>query len=129
MTILKEIVYNLIAPVLRVWLRNSITGKPIKDTHKVLYYDRSQHLGFLFSHAIEYEKEFSTIIMQHIKPRNLVFEIGSNIGQYSLQIAEKIGENGKLICVEPDSDNFAYLSFNIIKNGCKNVHLVNVVHC
>ena len=125
MTILKEIVYKLIAPVLRVWLRNSITGKPIKDTHKVLYYDRSQHHGFLFSRKIEYEKEFSAIIMQHMKPGNLVFEIGSNIGQYSLQIAEKIGEKGKLICVEPDSDNFAFLSFNIIKNGCKNVHLGN----
>jgi hypothetical protein len=90
MTILKEMVYKLIAPVLRVWLRNSITGKPIKDTHKVLYYDRSQHLGFLFSRQIEYEKEFSAIIMQHMKPGNLVFEIGSNIGQYSLQIAERL---------------------------------------
>ncbi len=125
MTTLKEIIYKLIAPVLRVWLRNSITGKPIKDTHKVLYYDRSQHLGFLFSHQIEYEKEFSAIILQHIKPGDVVFEIGSNIGQYSVQIAEKIGENGKLICVEPDSDNFAFLSFNIIKNGYKNVQLIN----
>lgn len=125
MTSLKEILYKLLAPVLRVWLRNSITCKPIKDSHKVLYYDRSQHLGFLFSRQIEYEKEFSAIIMEHIHPGNLVFEIGSNVGQYSLQIAEKIGERGKLVCVEPDSDNFAMLSFNILKNGCKNVELVN----
>jgi len=65
------------------------------------------------------------LIMQHIKPGNLVFEIGSNIGQYSLQIAEKIGGKGQLVCVEPDSDNFAFLSFNILRNGCKNAFLVN----
>lgn len=121
---LKELFYKLGAPFLRLWFSNTITGKPIKDTNKILYYDKSQHLGFLFSRQIEYEKEFNAIIMEQIKPGDLVFEIGSNIGQYSLQIAEKIGESGKLICVEPDSDNFAFLSFNVLKNGIKNVKLI-----
>ena len=91
-----------------------------------LYYDRSQHLGFLFDGQIDYEHEFSAIVLQHIHQGNLIFEIGSNIGQYSLQISAKIGDQGKLICVEPDSDNFAFLSFNTLKNSCSNVELLNL---
>lgn len=125
MNALKEIIYKLVAPILRVVLRNSITSKPIRGSKQVLYYDRSQHLGFLFARQIVYEEAFSALIMHHIKSGDLVFEIGSNIGQYSVQIAEKIGEKGKLICVEPDSDNFAFLSFNVLKNGCRNINLLN----
>jgi FkbM family methyltransferase len=121
----RSYLYASLAPLLRRIFHDSIVGKQIKGTSARLYYDRSQHLGFLFARQIEYEREFSAIIMEHIFSGNLVFEIGSNIGQYSLQIAKKIGDHGKLICVEPDSDNFAFLSFNVLKNKCTNVSLVN----
>jgi FkbM family methyltransferase len=122
---LKSILYNIIAPMLRMLLANSITGKVIKGTQLKLYYERSQHLGFLFSGQIEYEKEFSSMVLEHLRPGNIVFEIGSNIGQYSMVMASKVGENGMVVCVEPDSDNFAFLSFNVLKNHCSNVRLIN----
>lgn len=118
--------YQIMAPLLRLWLHNSITGKTIKGTNLKLYYDRSQHLGFLGKRYIDYEKEFCAIVLGYVKQDDLVLEIGSNIGQYSLRIAEKIGANGKLICVEPDSDNFAFLSFNTIINRCDNVERLNM---
>ena len=65
---------------------------------------------FLFQRSIRYEQEFTDTVLDFIKLLNqgdVVFEIGSNIGQYSLLIASKIGSAGKLICLEPDSDNFA----------------------
>ena len=117
--------YKTFAPLLRMILGSSVTGKNLKGTNMVLYYERSQHLGFLFARQIEYEKEFSAIVLQHINRGDLVFEIGSNIGQYALMISAKIGDSGKLICVEPDSDNFRYLSFNALKNNCKNIQLLN----
>jgi len=123
MSSLKSLLYHFGAPLLRKWLSGSMTSKRIKGSSKVLYYDRSQHLGFLFSQEIVYEPEFSHILLDQIQPGTLVFEIGSNIGQYSLQISEKLGPSGKLICVEPDSDNFASLSFNILSNQCHNVVL------
>jgi FkbM family methyltransferase len=126
MQTIKSIVYKMFAPLMRVLLHNSITGKMLKGTVMKLYYDRSQHLGFLFDRQIEYEGEFSKVVLQNIKAGDLVFEFGSNIGQYSLQISAKIGANGKLVCVEPDSDNFAFLSFNTMKNNCRNVHLLKM---
>src|SRR5512147_2878116 len=106
---IKSIFYNVFAPLFRVLLHNSITGKILKGTTLRLYYDRSQHLGFLFSRKIEYERDFCEIVLGHLHEGNLVFEIGSNIGQYSLQISERLGTSGKLLCIEPDSDNFAFL--------------------
>ena len=122
---LKTSLYHFCAPVLRWWLKGSITGKRIKGTNMVLHYDRSQHLGFLFSKEIVYEPAFCKVLLEQVKPGDLVFEIGSNIGQYSLQISEKLGPQGKLICVEPDSDNFKWLTRNIQENKCENVILVN----
>lgn len=122
---IKSILYGVIAPILRVILANSITGKVIKGTHIKLYYERSQHLGFLFAGQIEYEKEFSASVLEYLHSGDVVFEIGSNIGQYSMVIANKVGESGLVVCVEPDSDNFAFLSFNILKNHCVNVRLIN----
>lgn len=122
---IKSLLYSIVAPLLRLLLANSITGKVIKGTQVKLYYERSQHLGFLFADQIEYEKEFSASVLEYLHSGNVVFEIGSNIGQYSMVMANKVGESGLVVCVEPDSDNFAFLSFNILKNHCANVRLIN----
>ena len=122
---LKSWLYQLAAPPLRALLRGRITGKPIKGSNKILYYDRGQHLGFLFSKEIHYEPAFSKTLLDQVQPGSLVFEIGSNIGQYSLQISERLGSTGQLICVEPDSDNFNMLSHNIRTNHCANVVLIH----
>ncbi len=91
-----------------------------------LYYERSQHLGFLFQRRIQYEKDILSKVLDEIKQNDTVFEIGSNIGQYSLLIAEKIGVNGKLICIEPDADNYAFLVFNLHKNKIHQAQVLNL---
>ncbi len=122
---LKNISYALFAPVLRILFHNTITSKLIEGTSKRLYYEKAQHIGFLFHRKISYEAMFRDEIMKHIKEGNLVFEIGSNIGQYSLGISEKIGPSGRLVCVEPDTNNFAFLTFNVLKNKCDNIELLH----
>lgn len=124
--VVKNGVYQWVASFLRWYYSNRITGKRIKGTSKILYYEISQHLGFLGRQEILYEADFCRILLAQIKPGSVVFEIGSNIGQYSLQISEKIGKGGRLICVEPDTDNFALLQFNVRKNKCSNVTLLQL---
>ncbi|MEP6645556.1 MAG: FkbM family methyltransferase [Saprospiraceae bacterium] len=123
---IKKGIYRFFAPLLRNILGKKISKKKIAGSQMWLYYERNQHLGLLFHKDVRYEREFSKIILQHIEKDDLVFEIGSNIGQYSLLIAEKIGVNGRLLCIEPDSDNFACLAFNIYKNRLKQVEILNV---
>ena len=89
-----------------------------------LRYPKDQHLGFLFSKEIKYEENIRRKILPYIKPGSLVFEIGSNIGQYTLNLSEHLGAGGQLIAIEPDHDNFSLLALNCEINHCHNVTLV-----
>lgn len=121
---IKRIFYPAVAKVAKFLYRDKIEGKVLRGSTRKLFYEKSQHLGFLFQKTINYESAFRDIILKSVNPCDLVIEAGSNIGQYSLLISEKIGGSGKLVCLEPDSNNFAYLSFNVLQNQCDNVILI-----
>jgi FkbM family methyltransferase len=121
-----NVLYKLVAPGLRYIFRNRIVGKELDGTSMKLYYDKGQHLGFLFQKKIRYEDPFRVFVLSHIHNGDLVMEIGSNIGQYSLLIGEKIGPSGRLICIEPDSDQMAMLTFNLLKNKVNNAEVLHL---
>lgn len=52
-----------------------------------------------------------------------MLDIGANIGFYAAIISKIVGENGKVICFEPDITNFNYLKENTKKN--KNIFIYN----
>ena len=59
--------------------------------------------------------------------KNDVFvDIGSHIGKYTISIAKLIGNNGKVISIEPYPYNFKVLVKNIVLNGLENVLALNV---
>jgi|GEM_PF-5339957 len=60
------------------------------------------------------------VIMPLIPAGELVFDIGANIGQYTVIF----GESGQVIAVEPDYKNFAFLQFNVLINRCSNVQFL-----
>ena len=49
------------------------------------------------------------------------FDLGASIGIYSLQVAQR-GLAKEIYAFDPDTRNFAHLSFNIFLNGFKNIH-------
>ena len=52
------------------------------------------------------------LLKKHIQKNNVVLDIGANIGFYAAIISKIVGENGKVICFEPDITNFNYLKEN-----------------
>ena len=106
--------------------RNEIVSKPIEGFDKRLYYERSQHLTFLFRKKIAYEVNIWNNIKSLIKKGDLVFDIGGNIGQYAMRFSEVIGKEGRVISFEPDFKNFSFLQFNSNINGCKNIQCLNI---
>lgn len=125
-TSLKSILYQTAAPFIRRYLKDKLVTKPIKDSGGLsLQYPADQHLSFLGQKEIVYEYDLQQILLREIEVGHLIFEIGSNIGQYSLIFAKKTGKTGQLICVEPDSTNFEYLSRNIKLNQLENVILLH----
>ena len=118
---MKEKLYRMISAVIKIIAGETIVNKPIQDFNKVLFYEKAQHLTFLFKKKIVYEASIWNNIKSHLFAGNIVFDIGGNIGQYALRFSESVGEKGKVVSFEPDYKNFAFLQFNVNINNCKNV--------
>ena len=70
-----------------------------------------------------FSKEPGTIdwIAKEFKPGQIFYDIGANIGIFSIQAARRMEPNGKVYAFEPHSANFTRLVENISCNGLKGV--------
>jgi FkbM family methyltransferase len=60
-------------------------------------------------------------IDSHFKPGDTVFDIGANIGQYSLYAAKRLNSDIRILAFEPEALNFAKLNRNIVLNELTDV--------
>jgi FkbM family methyltransferase len=67
-----------------------------------------------------FEYKTVRIYKELVKSADVIFDIGSNIGYYSL-IGAKINPNAKIFAFEPMPAAFKYLNINIDKNNFKNI--------
>lgn len=59
-----------------------------------------------------------------VRPGDVAFDIGANIGYYTLLLARQVGPRGRVFAFEPDPRNFDLLRRNVEENGYTNVTLV-----
>lgn len=52
-------------------------------------------------------------------PGQVVFDIGANIGAYSLIAARRVAPGGRVYACEPGYATFAHLCDNVVLNGCE----------
>jgi len=57
--------------------------------------------------------------------QGIFVDVGANIGKYTIKVARQVGDNGRVISIEPESCNFEILKANIKLNRLSNVTLVN----
>ncbi|MVM38079.1 FkbM family methyltransferase [Spirosoma sp. HMF3257] len=117
---------RILSLILKKVYQGTICAKPFYGTNSKLYYEKGQHLIFLFKKSITYEPIIQRKLIKYIKPGDLVFDIGGNIGQYALLFSKLVGTNGSVITFEPDSKNYSFLQFNIEINNLKNVTCLKV---
>jgi FkbM family methyltransferase len=53
--------------------------------------------------------EISDFLKQVIEKDSVIFDVGANLGQYAIRLTKFIGENGKVISVEPEFENYRFL--------------------
>ena len=58
-------------------------------------------------HEIFIEKIYDKVL--YVKKGDVILDIGASIGWYACKISDLVGENGKIIAIEPDPKNFHYL--------------------
>lgn len=68
-----------------------------------------------------YERKESKFIRRYLKPGMVFFDVGSNVGYYTLLAAPLVGKNGKVHAFEPVSEQHADLRANLERNQLQNV--------
>ncbi|MBK9062262.1 MAG: FkbM family methyltransferase [Acidobacteria bacterium] len=72
-----------------------------------------------------WEPSETTAFLAHLREGMCVFDVGANIGYYTLLAARAVGSSGRVWAFEPEPHNFALLTRNVAENGFANVQLVN----
>lgn len=67
-----------------------------------------------------YEKPETKFFCVVCKPGMTFLDIGANVGYYTALAIARIGENGRIIALEPDQENFSYLQETVAANGAQN---------
>ncbi|MBL4886935.1 MAG: FkbM family methyltransferase [Flavobacteriaceae bacterium] len=70
------------------------------------------------SRAFSCKKEPETVrwMEEYIKPGDTVFDIGANVGAYTLIMSKLVGDKGMVYAYEPNWPNFHQLNKNILLN-------------
>lgn len=67
-----------------------------------------------------YEPAQSRLFQQHVLADSVVFDLGANVGYYTL-LAAKLAHRGQIVAFEPEPRNAAFLRANIAVNSCRNI--------
>ena len=71
------------------------------------------------------EPEFERLA-DFVHPGDWVLDVGANVGHYTLRFSGLVGENGRVIAIEPIVDTFAILSAMARHAPHRNITLLNV---
>jgi len=71
-------------------------------------------MWIMYNYWVDWE-EFN-LITRYVQPGDVVFDIGTNMGSYTIWMSRIIGEKGRIHSFEPDKRNFAMLQTNIALN-------------
>lgn len=73
-----------------------------------------------------FEEEETSFISKILREGMIFFDIGANMGYYSLLGAELVGPSGEVHCFEPSPRMFEELTFNVNINGFENIRISNI---
>jgi len=71
------------------------------------------------------ESEMQQSISEYLKPGMVFFDLGANIGLFTLLAARLVGKSGKVFSFEPDRENAGRLRDNVERNKFENVTIVD----
>jgi FkbM family methyltransferase len=88
-----------------------------------LWLELNPRTGQHYLHG-EVEPLVQTVLTEHLKPGMVFYDLGANIGFFSLIAARLVGETGKVFSFEPDPEVTSRLHRNIERNGFTNVKVI-----
>lgn len=71
-----------------------------------------------------YERETQHALRQHLRPGGVMFDIGANVGFFTLFASQLVGTEGSIVAFEPLPDSLAWLRRHVAVNSARNVRIV-----
>jgi len=85
-----------------------------KNRYFLINHDSFQSMWLMYNYIVDWE-EF-LFIHYYLRNNSIVFDIGANMGFYTIWMSRSIGKDGQIHSFEPDTKNFNRLSQNILIN-------------
>ena len=73
-----------------------------------------------------YEQETTLLFRKYLNEGDTVWDVGANIGYFTLEFARSVGFQGKVLSFEPHPEIFKVLQRNVSRNKYQNISLQNV---
>lgn len=70
------------------------------------------------------EPEQAKAMQRELKPGDVFFDIGANVGYYSILASKLVGPNGSVVALEPAVRNLAFLERHVVLNKASNVRIL-----
>ncbi len=74
-----------------------------------------------------YEAELSTLLFRLLRPGDTFIDVGAHIGYFSLLASKLVGNDGRVIAIEPDDINAERLEKHKEMNDCANIEIFRTV--
>ena len=89
------------------------------------FFHYDEYIGLSLREYGEYSEIELSFILNFIKIGDVVFDVGANIGAFTVPISKKVQKEGSVIAFEPQVEICKLLTRNIKKNELKNVKIHN----
>jgi len=73
-----------------------------------------------------WDRDSTKIVHSVLRDGDVFFDVGANVGYFTLMAAKLVGPRGRVYAFEPEPELYSQLSRNVTLNGMKNVELANV---
>lgn len=105
-------------------LRRRFIEKRIYDYRLLLDAD-DPGIGSQLLKRASREPEQKFIVESTLQPGMVAFDLGANVGYYTVMMAKLVGANGRVFAVEPFPESFRLLAENVRRNDLGNVSIEN----
>jgi FkbM family methyltransferase len=73
------------------------------------------------------EPEQTSTLLSLLRPSDIFFDIGANVGYYTILSSRLVGPSGKVVAIEPVIRNLLHLYDHVKKNNAQNVEIIPAV--
>lgn len=80
-----------------------------------------RHVMFWTGGLARFEPSSVNVFREAVRPGDVVFDVGANIGFFSTLFSRWVGAEGHVFAVEPEPENLTLLRSNLATNRCNNV--------